>query len=286
MGNGDRRHGPRAALLSWLLGGGLLGLPGCTSTTDLPASPADVKLEIELEHSTERRPDSAADFEIKRIEAVLRDRKNKAIENTRVALLVNEVPLRLSVGTGNYYDRYPRYTLDAGGRLSLKADTTYRFALRWADGTRYEAASIRTPGPLSMAQFTVPRTHPRDRSLSLLWRKINEPAELTVYRQSVGMHDHAGNAGFEAGTSREKDALRCRLGRGLFRSRTGSLVVPASFFTDSRGRRVSTVGVEVSARTEGSVSGPFLPQSFVRAVRKLAWGAELIESAPARAKGQ
>jgi hypothetical protein len=215
---------------------------------------------------------------------VLRDRKGKAIENNKLVVLVNEVPMRLSVGSGNYYDRYPRYTLDKQSRLSLKADTTYRFALRWPEGTRYEAASVHTPGPLSMAPFHVPRTHPRARDLPIVWRKIDEPADLIVYRQSVLIQDSKGNQGFAVGTAQEKDALHRRLGRGLFRSHSGNLLVPASFFTDSQGRRVSTVGVEVIARAEGSVSKSFLKQSYVRAVRKLEWGTDLIESTPVRGK--
>lgn len=252
---------------SGLLAAGLLWLVGCTSTQNAPASPADVRLEIELEHTTELLSDRARDYETKTIKAVLRDRSGKAIEDDKIKLLVNDVPMVLRVGVGNYYDRDPYYRVDdkskAGARLLLPANTDYRFTLIWTDGKRYEAASIRTPAALSGKQFTVPRTQPRGRAMTIDWRDVIDAAsaEMTVARQANEPRD-------------APDAKR----RERLASRTGSRTVPASFWAKNGGVTTSALTVTVVVKNEGTVASAVSKQSTVTAVRKLTWDIALVDS--------
>jgi hypothetical protein len=242
-------------------------LLGCaTSTTELPGSPAEMRLEIDLEQRSERT--GGGGVASRSIQAVLHDRRGKAIENAKIRMLVNGIPMTFRVGQGNYYDRHPFYRLDDDARLPAPADPVYRFTLVWPDGKKVEAATIRTPPPLTPAQFDLPTAHPRGRDLKIAWRGLTGSAELTAHRTTETVHPD-GNRTIEGDGPYGEDTIRKKIGPGLLRSGKGTITIPAAYFSGGDAAaaeaHVIALNVEVTARTEGTVAKPFLRGSYARA---------------------
>ncbi len=240
----------------------VFSLCGCFSTTDIPASPEDVTVEIDLTHRTERRS-SGRPFVTQQITAVLRDGKRRAIQNDSLRMSVNGVPMPLSVPRGNYGEHYPRY--HPPDDLLVHADSAYRFSLVWPDGTRHDVGTLRTPPPMALAHFDVPGTH-RGGPLAIRWRDLAGRAVLTA-SPSYETVDRAGNRGYEAGGA--EGAARREIGPGTAGGASGSWVLPASLFVEMPRRRTSAVTVEVTATSEGRVPRPFARGSYLRAEQTL-----------------
>lgn len=188
------------------------------------------------------------------------------------------------MGQGNYYDRHPFYRLPSDAPVGVRDDSTYRFTLVWIDGTEHPIGTVRTPPPLALAQFALPDAHPRGRDLEIRWRDLAGRAELVVYR-TMEVADSAGNVGYVAGSALSEDALRETVGPGRLRSWSGVLRVPASYLADSAGQRVATLGVAVTATSDGKVEKPFASGSYIRAVRALVLRVDVEEVADTAASG-
>jgi hypothetical protein len=239
----------------------VLSLSGCFSTTDIPASPDDVMVEIDISHSTRRESGGGRPLVTQRITAVLRDGKRKAIENDSLRMSVNGVRMPLSVSRGNYGEHYPRY--HPPDDLLVHADSAYRFSLVWRDGTRREVGTIRTPPPMTLAHFEVPGTH-RGGPLAIGWRNLAGRAVLTA-SPSYETVDSAGSRGYEAGGV----GARREIGPGTGGGASGSWVLPASLFVETSRRRTYAVVVEVTAMSEQRVPRSFARGSYLRAEQTL-----------------
>ncbi len=240
-----------------------LFLPGCaTTSTELPGSPADLRLEIDLEQRGGRNRVLAAPS----LRAVLFDRQGKAIENADIRMQVNGVPMTFLVGQGNYYDRQPYYRLSEDARLPDPPDSLYRFTLVWPDGKNVQAATLRAPRPLATARFELPTTHPRGRDLRVSWRGLTGSAEVIAARTTETVHSD-GNSTIESDGPGGEGAFRQKIGPGPLRSGKGTLTIPAAYLSGdtAAGARVIALEVTVTARTEGTVADPLLRGSYARA---------------------
>jgi hypothetical protein len=254
----------------------LLALIGCEfSTTKLPASPAELRVEIDVTDLTERRAHGGPPYTARTIRAVVRTRKGVAVDRPDVALLVNGVPLEFRAATGNYGERHVWYDL-RDPRVRVLPDSAYAFTLVWPDGTPHAVGAVRTPKALLLSQLDLPTTHPRGRDLTIAWRELQEPSELVAHRGYVTV-DSAGNPAFDGEGRGEPTAVRRGIGPRLFRPASGALVVPASHFADSGARRVDHLAVEVSRAATGEVRGPFLPDSYVRATRTVSLLVDVVD---------
>jgi hypothetical protein len=240
---------------------------GC-STIELPAGPEGIRLEISLEQTSRRGDAGRPADETDQVTVVLYNAKGRAIENGAVRMLVNDVELPFRVGQGNYYDRHPYYQLRDSERLRLAPDAEYRFTLVWRDGTRYEAATIRTPKAITLASVALPHTSALGAPLTVRWTDVPTTAELVAYR-TRRLVDSAGNVGVVSGSRNMPDALRRKIGRGFLRGASGSMTIPGDYLRELEGQPVTALGVEVSAATTGTVSKPFLPKSTVTALRRI-----------------
>jgi hypothetical protein len=243
----------------------VLSLCGCFSTTDIPESPDDVTVEIELSHSTRRESGGGRPLVTQQITAVLRDGKRKAIENDSLRMSVNGVPMPLSVSRGNYGEHHPRYHPPDG--LLVHADSAYRFSLVWPDGTRHDVGTLRTPPPLTPAHFDVPKTH-RGGPLAIRWSGLAGRAVLTA-SPSYETVDSAGNRGYEAGGAAADGSTRREIGPGTAGGASGSWVLPASLFVETPRRRTYAVIVEATATSEQRVPRLFARDSYLRARQTL-----------------
>lgn len=235
-------------------------------STDWPASLADVRVEIRLEHSAERGDDTR-DSSRASLRAVLYHAKGRAIERRDVALEVNGVRLEFRVGTGNYYDRHPYYRLPDDAPLQITPATTYRFVLVAPDATTHPVGEVTTPERLELEQFTYPRQPPAG-PIVLAWRDLAEPAQVTVYRSNRWRE--AENVFVnEAGSPNDPTALRRQIGGGLFRRKSDSWTIPAAFLLPIDGHEMSALAVDVRVIRPGRVERTFAKGSTVQAERRL-----------------
>lgn len=225
---------------------------------------ADWRAEIALEQLSERNPD----YEVSRLTVVLRDAKGRETETPDAQFELNGVPLTYRVGQGNYYDRHPYYRLDEESGFSFAADAPYELAMRRADGPALPFATIRTPKPLSPDDVRVPATFPPGRDFVIAWTGLSQPASLLIYRTQTFI-DAQGNEAIEAGGPYGDDALRQHLGEGGLPLGEGSYTVPASYLAPAAGRRVTALGIEITAQRTGRFLHPVLAHSTVTATRKL-----------------
>ena len=244
----------------------LLGV-GC-STIELPAGPEGIRLDITVEQASRRGDAGRPADEHDQVNVVLYNAKGKAIENASVRMFVNDVELPFRVAQGNYYDRHPYYQLRDDPRLPIRPDAEYRFTVVWRDGTRYEAATVRTPKAIALASFDLPHASALGAPLTIRWTDIPTAAELVAYR-SRRLVDADGNVGVVAGSANQPDALRRKIGRGFLRSASGSLTIPGAYLRELEGEPVTALGVDVTATTTGTVAKPFLAKSTATAVRKV-----------------
>jgi hypothetical protein len=254
----------------------LLSLLGCRfSTTEVPGSLHDVVVSIDIEQRTERQPGDRDPYEFTHVTAVLADRTGAAIEKPDVQVTMNGKPLAFVVGTGNYYDRHPRYTLPKDETGALQPNTAYEFAIIWIDGTTHLAGQVRTPAALTLSQVTVPDTHRSGTPLEIGWRNVTEPYELVAFH-GFEYPDAAGNLVQESGSVNAGDVVRKAIGAPA--SASGRLTVPASYFAPDGTKRVASFGVEITRAAETPVPGPFASGSRIRATRTVAFRAEVVPS--------
>lgn len=256
----------------------LLSLLGCrNSTPEVPGTPGEVRVTIEIAQRSERQNEGREAYEFNSVNVVLANKKGAAIENADVKVLMNGTPLRFHVAQGNYYDRHPYYSLSEEQRTVLRADAEYAFTLIWPDGTSYDVATIRTPKRLEISQFTFPETHHEGSPLEISWRDLAETCELVAFR-GFEYRNAEGGQTLEGGSVNSEDAIRKTIGPGWFRSKSSAMTVPASYFATSGGKRVASFDAEVSRTIEGKVAKTFLPGSHVRAVRTVTFRAEIPDS--------
>lgn len=255
------------ALIPFLAAMPLLSLFGSSPrSSDWPASLADVRVEIQIEHSSERGDDTR-DSSSASIKAVLYHAKGRAIERRDVALEVNGVPLEFRVGTGNYYDRYPYYRLPPDSPLQITPAHTYRFVLVTPDAVKHLVGDVTTPERLELEQFTYPRQSPAG-PVVLTWRDLAEPAQLTVYRSNrwrEGVNVFVN----EAGSPTDPAALRRQIGGGLFRRKSDTWTVPATFLQPIDSHEMSALAVDIRVTRTGRVEKTFAKASTLRAERWL-----------------
>ena len=236
------------------------------STTEPPSSLGQVRVLADIEQRTERQPDGRDPYEFNRVNVVLTNAKGTALELPEVSVLMNGEPLTFVVGTGNYYDRHPRYTID---EPLLEANTKYAFAVRWTDHSLHVAGSGLTAKPLTLAQITVPETHQTGRPLEIAWRDLAEACELIAYR-GFEYPDANGNLVQESGSVNGDDVLRKTIGPG-----SGSTTVPSTYFAGQGNRRVASFGVEIKRATETKVAKEFATGSRISVARTLTFRTEL-----------
>src|SRR5262245_6146393 len=243
---------------------------GCRfSTTEAPNSLGNVRVLIDIEERTERQPEGRDPYEFKHVKAVLTDAKGLALELPDVKVLMNGEPLRFVVGTGNYYDRHPRYTLTDEKLSTMRPDTEYAFAVTWKDGATHNVGSVRTPKPLALSQISVPEMHRAGNALEIAWRDLAEPCDLIAYHGYEYPDEH-GNMVQASGSVNADDVLRQTMGRGA-----GRMTVPASYFASDGKKRVASFGAEITCAAEARIAKPFHSDSRIRAVRTLTYRTEL-----------
>ncbi len=248
----------------------LLSFPGCrVSTTEVPGSLADVRLNVNIEQRTERQPEGRDPYEFIHVEVVLSDGKGAAIEKPEIKVLMNGEPLMFGVGTGNYYDRHPRYRLPDGQRAVIRPDTEYAFRVVWTDGKTYEAGTVRTPKALALEQITMPETHRAGLPLEITWRELAEKVDIVAFH-GFEYPDEFNNMVQESGSVNADDVIRQSAGPG-----SGKMTVPASYFAAIGKKRVASFGIEVTRVNESRAAKAFSGESRIRAVRTVTYRAEL-----------
>lgn len=246
----------------------LLSFFGCSPrSTEMPASLAELRVEVAVEQSSERGDDTP-EYDRTAITAVLYHARGGAIERRDVQVEVNGVPLEFRVGTGNYYDRHPYYRLPEGSPVHVLAATDYRFVLVLPDGARHEIGTVRTAAALTTAQIDFPRRRPAGAAVVVGWRDLPEAAELAIFR-SDGWRQPDGTQVLEAGSSNDPAALRRTIGPGWFRARSDRFTVPEEFLATRDGHELRTLGVEFVVARTGRVAKTFAKTSTMRAVRRL-----------------
>ena len=239
--------------------------PNSTAANDGATSlGAEWRAEVVLEQLSERNPD----YEINRLKIVLRDRKGKEVETPDTQFELNGVALSYRVGQGNYYDRHPYYRLIEDSDFHFAADFAYELAMRHANGPASPFATVRTPKPMSPDSFRVPVTHPSNRDLVISWAGLSQPADLLIYKTHTFI-DAQGNQAIEAGGPYADDALRQRIGSSGLPLGEGRYTIPASYLATAAGRRVTAVGIEITAQNTGRFLHPILKDSSVTAIRKV-----------------
>jgi hypothetical protein len=225
--------------------------------------PSLLRPEISLTRTIRTGPGDAV-TKVADIRAVLRDERGTAVENSGIQVLVNGVPMRFVVATGNYYDRSPFYTLADATGDAVTPDTDYAFSLKLTDGRSVEIGRIRTRADLSPSEIDVPRRHSRRQPLALTWhrlepngswyrwylnwRGIPSSNDLVIRR----MIEHAGGEpAADPATPPESDNIEIPIASG-----DGAFTVPASYFTPGRGRATATF-VELTAKTRSRLGSPF-----------------------------
>jgi hypothetical protein len=262
----------RAVLLSMSIASSILSFFGCRfSTTELPGTVGDVRVTIDIEQRTERQPEGRDPYEFTHVNVVLADGKGAAIEKPDVKVLMNGEPLAFRVGTGNYYDRHPRYMLPDEELGKVRPDTEYAFSVIWIDGSTIDAGRIRTPKPLALTQISVPETHRAGAPLDIVWRDVAEPCELVAYH-GFEFPDEHGNMVQQSGSVNTDDVLRQTIGSG---KSSGRMQVPASYFAAEGKRRVASFGAEITCAAETPVGKPFAAGSRIRAVRTLTYRTDI-----------
>ncbi len=73
---------------------------------------------------------------------VLQDSTGKDIDDKKILVKINEIELPLTIGVGNYYDRYPSYKVDFKEHEQLAKDSTYKFSMIYTDGKEYELVTV------------------------------------------------------------------------------------------------------------------------------------------------
>jgi len=256
-----------AVFVVWMRAGASVGRG---SSASAPASAegegrrADWRAEVKLEQLSERNPD----YEASRLTVVLRDSKGREVETPDVELELGGVPLKYAVGQGNYYDRHPFYRLPEDPRFRFAADTPYELAVRRANEPLLPLASIRTPKPLSPESFRLPASHPSDRDLVISWTGLAEPAELLVHRTLTSVDERGSEISMEGGPYAD-DVLRRRIGAGGLPLPDGSTTIPASYLRPTGSRVVTSVGLEITARSDGRFLCSVVEPSTVTATRRI-----------------
>jgi hypothetical protein len=254
----------------------LLAIFGCTpSNRELPATLEGLSLDAIIERTTEQHGTSGEGFTSDHVSVVLQDRDGRTLEREDLRIELNDVPLSIRAGHGNYYVRHPFYRLE-GSSARIDPDEDCRFRVVWPDGTHHVAGVVRAPMTLSPAQFDFPAAASREAPLVIEWADLSEPAELVVFRSHT-YTDLNGNLVLEDGGPSDAAALRRTIGPGLLRRSSGRMEVPWSYLADHDGRRVSGVGIEISTRREGFAIEPFSRKSSLRATRRLVFRCELTD---------
>lgn len=253
----------------------ILGLFGCGfSSKDLPGSLSELRVEVDLEHSTERREGIDAPFDFKQVSAVVRNAKGAAIENDAIGIRVNGLPLRLRVSTGNYGEHHPWYALDEEGMAKIAGETDLRFSLIWSDGSEHEIGVIRAPQTITMEQFSLPELLQPGDETTLSWRDLPAEGALLLYRNTA-YRDEFGNWALMPGSGNDPEALRKKIGPGFLRGRSGSMRISRAFLADRGEHKTCGVGVEIAITTRGAVSSEFHRESYLRAKRKVSLATEI-----------
>ena len=105
---------------------GLAWLAGCggsspVSTADA-VEPGSIHPHVELLRD-ERYYANGADSVLSSMHVVLRDGDGRAIENPKIRIHLNGLPLGLKVAIGNYYDRSPFYDVTDTTGNAVRPDT-------------------------------------------------------------------------------------------------------------------------------------------------------------------
>jgi len=222
------------------------------------------RVEVQLEHLSERNPD----YEASRLTVVLRDSKGRELETPDTGLELGGVPLKYAVGQGNYYDRHPYYRLQEDPGFRFAADNPYELAVRRANEPLLPLAILRTPKALSPESFRLPVSHPGDRDLVISWTGLAQPAELLIYRTLTSVDEHGNQVSMEGGPYAD-DAMRRRIGSGGLSLPDGSTTIPAAYLQATKGHVVTSVGLEITARSDGRFLCPVVEPSKVVATRRV-----------------
>lgn len=243
-----------------------------TGATTKDDAGAQWQAQIELEQLSETQPD----YERKHLKLVLRNAKGKETETPEVSFELDGQALEYRVSQGNYYDRHPYYRLREDKDSSLAADTDYALALRRDQNTPSPFARLRTPAPMSTAQFELPARHASHRDLVIAWKGLRQQADLLIYKTHT-LSDGQGNQSIEAGGPYAIDALRHRIGPDEKVLREGSYVVPASYLAASAAGQVTTLTIELEATNRGQFLHPVLKGSTITAKRKIVFRVDVVE---------
>ncbi len=254
-------------LRSLLFAMSLLSMLGCSPTSkEIPASLAELRVKIAVEDHTVLTGDS--NHARTSIRAVLGKVGGGDIERPDVKIEVNGVAMKFHVGRGNYYDRYPSYSLDEDPKVPVAPATDYRFVLVLPDGARHEIGTVRTPAALFSTQIDFPKKRPASGAVTIGWRDVAEPTTLVLYRSEM-RRESEGTIVVEGSGMNDPAAPRRTIGPGWFRSRSDKWAIPEKLLASDASRTLLSVGAEFLVVSEGKVSATFSNLSTLRAERKL-----------------
>ena len=232
--------------------------------------PNALRFEIMLERATRRNVDGHSTAEHNSITVSATDGRKRRQELPGTEIRVNDVALRYGVRVGNYYDRYPGFTLADERDVLVQGDQLYSFTFRGTNAVVEPLAEVRTPPPLGLEQLQVPVNHPRTRDLEIAFKGLQSPVELILFK-TYGFTDEMGNHGFISGSANDPEAWRKTL------QGSGRVTVPAAYFQAPPGRTVAALDMEFRSIATGKVHPPFSAGSQIQVLRKLEFHVELTE---------
>jgi hypothetical protein len=226
------------------------------------SSAGPVRFRIHLESFTQRSLGNGDPYERNSISITAVDQQNREKETPDTEIRVNDVPLRYSVGRGNYYDRHPHFELSNERDLTLAPDRTYAFTVQNEGRPAQPLAEIRTPPPFDLEQLDVPKSLSKGQPLEIRYSNLKSAVELVAYK-TLATKDERGDETFVCGSKNQPEAFRKTL-KG-----SGQFAFPSDYLLAPTGQRVASVGMEFTLQSTGSVAARDFSGSEITAVRRI-----------------
>jgi len=162
--------------------------------------------------------DDGKDELLNEIKVNLTDGK-KQIINNKITILLNGKPLELFVKQELYYTTTSFYK-----DTNLVRRNSYYFEIILPDSTKYPLAFLKPLKKKDSAKFYIPKEASRNENVTLMWKNINTPAKLEVWKL---VHPKKKNNEHSGSRHAETKILES------INSKSGKYIIPKSFLTDS-----------------------------------------------------